>query len=168
VAAGPRSPGARICPNPKITVLGPTSSPRMSTVMSGQLRASAPKITLAAPASNAIARSSASLGIAVTNLATPPSTMQIPATMASAWIVLPAEATTAIPAAIHPSPTRTDSARFRAFLAATSSLTPVARKAPATNRTSASRDVNGLSVKRTPTTAHTTPSNSRAQGRVTR
>ncbi len=94
--------------------------------------------------------------------------MLIPATIASAWIVLPAQTTTATPAAIHPSPTRTASAGFPAFLAATSSLTPVARKAPATNNTSASSEVNGLSVRTTPTTAHTTPSNRRAQGRVTR
>jgi hypothetical protein len=43
----------------------------------------------------------------------------------------------------------------------------VTKKAPATNNTSAASEVNGLSVRTTPTTAHTTPSNCRAQGRVT-
>jgi len=148
-------------------MLGPTSRPRTSTVLSGQLSASNPKITLAAPVSAAIPLSSTRPRLAPITLVMPPSTMLIPATMASAWIVLPAQAMTTTPAAIHPSPAATAMAGVRASLAAASSLTPVAMKAPATNSTSASSEVNGLSVRTTPMTAHAPPSNGRAHWRVT-
>jgi hypothetical protein len=69
-------------------------------------------------------------------------------------------------AALQPAPTAIAGARFPAFCTATSSLTAVARKAPAMNNTSAPSEVNGLSVSAAPTATHTTPSKRRARGRV--
>jgi hypothetical protein len=127
-------------------------------VTSGQLNASTPSITLAMPTDAGAIRSRGRRRPTSITLANPPATMLTPATIAMAWMVIPAHATTKIPALIQPRPIT--SRATPVFSGDASSPRPLAMKLPATITTSTPREVNGRSVRTAAIAAQASPSSS--------